>query len=124
MTPSPDRPSGAGLPTGGAGMGGDVDGCGASGRSSGLVGCCAESSGRPSKRVASRRAPLRTHLVIDFYRTPRPLRVVSGKAGEAKRPHYGLDANRPITNKQQIPAIGASSNQFFNGNRPALILVA
>lgn len=61
-------------------MGRSVEGWGASGRTSdcvgdcvgdgvaGPVGCCAERVGRPRKRIASRRAPLRTLLVIAIYR--------------------------------------------------------
>jgi hypothetical protein len=69
-------------------------GCGASGRSSGGVGCCAESSWRPSKRAASRRAPLKTLLVISFYKTPCQPKVVSGRTAEAETAALLLDANR------------------------------
>jgi hypothetical protein len=58
--------------------------CGASGRSSGRVDCWAERIGRPSKRAASTRAPLRTLLVISLFTTPRPLEIVSRMTGEAE----------------------------------------
>jgi hypothetical protein len=45
-------------------MGMETEGCGASGSVSGGLCCCPRSSGRPSRMVANRKAPLRTLLVI------------------------------------------------------------
>jgi hypothetical protein len=90
MAPSADRSAGAGLPTGGSCMARSGEGWGASGRPSdrigGEVGCWAEKTGRPRKRVASRRTPLRTLRVMDRWR-PRPTFRMPDRPSQVKNRH-------------------------------------
>jgi hypothetical protein len=119
MAPSTDRSPGTGWLTAGSCMAISAEGWGASGKSLNCVGdgvvdgggCCAERGGRPRKRVASRRAPLRTLLVINLYRP----HVPESRIRQGERPRYWLGCQSPITDKQQAPAITGVARNCFTG---------
>jgi hypothetical protein len=89
MTPSVDRRLGSGFPAGGCWSGSEMDGWGASGRPSGGVGRCARSRSRPKSRIASKKDPPRTLLVIDLNQ-PKS----SGHSRGPRQPPAILDADR------------------------------
>jgi hypothetical protein len=79
------------------------------------AGCCAERGRRPRKRVASRRAPLKTLLVIALYRPHIPGTRIgkAGGAGAALANYSGYLDKMLIAIKDRLQRLGVAGRARF-----------